>query len=62
MKKHALITGAGTGIGASIAATLARDGFSISLLGRRKDILEKTAAKLDTAADKRLCVACDVGN
>jgi len=62
MKKHALITGAGTGIGASIAATLARDGFSISLLGRRKDILEKTAANLDTAADKRLCVACDVGN
>jgi len=36
MKKHALITGAGTGIGASIAATLVKAGFRTSLLGRRK--------------------------
>ena len=60
--KHALITGAGTGIGASIAATLATAGFSITLLGRRKDVLESAAAKLDTATENSQCIVCDVGS
>ena len=62
MMKHALITGAGTGIGASIAATLATAGFSITLLGRRKDVLESAAAKLDTATENSQCIVCDVGS
>jgi NAD(P)-dependent dehydrogenase (short-subunit alcohol dehydrogenase family) len=60
--KHALITGAGTGIGASIAATLATAGFSISLLGRRKDVLEQAAANLPTPPENRQCLVCDVGS
>ena len=60
--KHALITGAGTGIGASIAATLATAGFSITLLGRREDVLESAAAKLDTATENSQCIVCDVGS
>ncbi|HIG62757.1 MAG TPA: SDR family oxidoreductase [Gammaproteobacteria bacterium] len=62
MIKHALITGAGTGIGASIAATLATAGFSITLLGRRQDVLESAAAKLDTATENSQCIVCDVGS
>ena len=62
MMKHALITGAGTGIGASIAATLATAGFSITLLGRRKDVLESAAAKLDTATENSQCIVCDVSS
>ena len=62
MMKHALITGAGTGIGASIAATLATAGFSITLLGRREDVLESAAAKLDTATENSQCIVCDVSS
>ena len=43
---HALITGAGSGIGAATALALARDGARVSLLGRTRDRLERTAAQI----------------
>ncbi|MDB5692190.1 MAG: 3-hydroxyacyl-CoA dehydrogenase [Alphaproteobacteria bacterium] len=43
---HALITGGGTGIGAAIARALAAEGARLSLVGRRKEKLEETAALL----------------
>ncbi|HEX3938501.1 MAG TPA: SDR family NAD(P)-dependent oxidoreductase [Xanthobacteraceae bacterium] len=42
--KHALVTGGGSGIGASIATTLARAGARVTIAGRRKEALEQTAA------------------
>jgi NAD(P)-dependent dehydrogenase (short-subunit alcohol dehydrogenase family) len=42
--KHALVTGGGSGIGASVAMTLARAGAQVTICGRRKEILEKMAA------------------
>ena len=42
--RHALVTGGGTGIGASAANHLHAAGAKISLLGRRLEPLEKTAA------------------
>jgi 3-hydroxybutyrate dehydrogenase len=39
-KRHALITGGGTGIGAAAAGHLAADGAKLSLLGRRLDPLK----------------------
>lgn len=44
--RHALATGAGTGIGAAIAARLVADGVRVTLAGRRRDVLDATAAKL----------------
>ena len=39
----AVITGSGSGIGRASALALLKDGWSVALLGRRKDALEETA-------------------
>jgi NAD(P)-dependent dehydrogenase (short-subunit alcohol dehydrogenase family) len=41
--KHALVTGGGTGIGAAIALALARADASVTICGRRVEMLERTA-------------------
>lgn len=40
----AVITGGGTGIGRATAVTLARSGWSVALVGRRREPLEETAS------------------
>ncbi|HVG52535.1 MAG TPA: SDR family NAD(P)-dependent oxidoreductase [Xanthobacteraceae bacterium] len=47
--RHALITGAGSGIGAAIARALADAGAAVSLAGRRPAPLEAVAAQLPKA-------------
>ncbi|MFE6787424.1 SDR family oxidoreductase [Streptomyces sp. NPDC057680] len=42
----AVVTGAGSGIGRSVALALAAAGWSVALAGRRPDALEETAAAL----------------
>ncbi|HEX2567206.1 MAG TPA: SDR family oxidoreductase [Burkholderiales bacterium] len=59
MQKVALITGAGTGIGKSAALALLKDGFCVGLVGRRKELLEKTAAD-SGAKDRALVLAADI--
>src|ERR687885_519217 len=39
----AVITGGGTGIGAACAARLSADGYQVVLVGRRREVLERTA-------------------
>jgi NAD(P)-dependent dehydrogenase (short-subunit alcohol dehydrogenase family) len=39
----ALVTGAGTGIGRAAALAMLKDGYRVALVGRRKELLEKTA-------------------
>ena len=56
MDKHAVVTGGGTGIGSAIAAALAADGARVTLMGRRLEPLEITAATLKDARSVR----CDV--
>jgi NAD(P)-dependent dehydrogenase (short-subunit alcohol dehydrogenase family) len=56
---HALVTGAGRGIGAAIVSALAADGARVTLLGRSRDELATHAASLPAAA-RALVVLADV--
>jgi NAD(P)-dependent dehydrogenase (short-subunit alcohol dehydrogenase family) len=47
--RHALVTGAGSGIGAAIAEALAGAGARVSLAGRRAEPLRELAARLPQA-------------
>jgi len=47
--RHALVTGAGSGIGAAIAVALAQVGASLSLAGRRREPLEAVAGTIGTS-------------
>ncbi|HYM86334.1 MAG TPA: SDR family oxidoreductase [Pseudoxanthomonas sp.] len=59
--KIAIVTGAGSGIGKSVALTLLKDGYSVALAGRRKDALEQTV-KESGAGTRALAVPTDVAN
>ncbi|MBE0624611.1 MAG: SDR family oxidoreductase [Burkholderiales bacterium] len=59
--KVAIVTGAGTGIGKSAALALLADGFRVGLVGRRRELLEKTAQDAGSAAANTLVLAADIG-
>ena len=61
-RKHALVTGGGSGIGFAIAEALAAAGAEVTLLGRRAEVLEDAAARIakNSGADAR-GFACDLG-
>jgi NAD(P)-dependent dehydrogenase (short-subunit alcohol dehydrogenase family) len=61
-RKVALVTGAGSGIGRAVAATLLNNGFDTVLAGRRLDALEATAKLAAGAGTESLTVATDVGD
>jgi NADP-dependent 3-hydroxy acid dehydrogenase YdfG len=56
--KTAVITGAGSGVGAAVARALAREGFRVALVGRRRELLEQVA----TGLPGTLVAPCDVGD
>ncbi len=56
-EQHAVVTGAGTGIGRAIARRLAADGMSVTLLARDKKRLEEVASELATPSH---VVECDI--
>src|SRR3954466_3768087 len=55
----AIVTGAGSGIGKSAALALLKDGYNVGLVGRRKDMLEKTAAE-SGAKDRAMVLPADI--
>lgn len=61
--RHAVVTGGGRGIGAAIAAELARLGANLTLMGRSLTPLEEQAGRLESDFGIRAAaVACDVSD
>jgi NAD(P)-dependent dehydrogenase (short-subunit alcohol dehydrogenase family) len=56
----ALITGAGSGIGAAVAVELSRRGCRTVLVGRRAEVLEATRVTL-ADPEAAVCIPCDIG-
>lgn len=56
----AIVTGAGRGIGAAIARSLAAMGARLVLAGRSREPLENTAGGIENAGGAAEVVACDV--
>ena len=59
-ERRAVVTGASRGIGAAIARRLAADGFAVSLLATRADLLEEVAEGIRSAGGKAEAVVCDL--
>lgn len=58
--KTAVITGAGTGIGAAIARRISHLGWKVVLAGRTPSTLAEVAASIVAAGGQALAVPCDV--
>ncbi len=56
MGKIALVTGGSSGIGKACAITMAKNGFTVIVTGRRQDALDETVSEMGSG----LGIACDV--
>ncbi len=59
--KVAIVTGAGTGIGKCTTLALLREGYSVTLAGRRQEPLEATIKEAGPSGERALAVPTDVG-
>lgn len=59
-RRAAFVTGASQGIGAAIAAALARDGFEVAVSSTRPDQLAEVISKIAAAGARAVQVALDV--
>lgn len=60
--KTAIVTGAGTGIGAATAARLLGIGWNVTLVGRRREKLEEVAVRAKSKAGRTLVVSEDLAD
>ncbi|MFG2740699.1 SDR family NAD(P)-dependent oxidoreductase [Streptomyces chartreusis] len=58
--RTALVTGAGSGIGRTVALALAAEGANVVAVGRRREQLEDTVALIEASGGKALAVTADV--
>ena len=58
----ALVTGAGTGIGAATARLLAERGMHLALAGRRRELLDETARAVEAAGMRALVLPGDLAD
>jgi NAD(P)-dependent dehydrogenase (short-subunit alcohol dehydrogenase family) len=54
-----VVIGAGPGIGGAVARRFAREGLSVALVARRKEIVEAVAVTLDPFGVGRICLTAD---
>ena len=61
--KVAIVTGAGSGVGKSVALALLREQYAVVLAGRRKEALEATANEgVEAGSRLAMVVPTDVGD
>lgn len=58
--KVAIVTGAGTGVGKAVAQILLRNGYCVTLTGRRSKLLEAAASESDADSKAVFCHQADV--
>jgi NAD(P)-dependent dehydrogenase (short-subunit alcohol dehydrogenase family) len=61
-KRVAIVTGAGSGIGRAVALALQKDGYQVTLAGRRLQELEKTVAQAAPGGGRMLALSTDVAD
>ena len=62
MKKNAVITGAGSGVGKATAIALAQQGWNVALVGRRENVLLETAGLAGEHGVRVVTCVCDIGD
>ena len=58
--RAAIVTGAGSGIGADGARLLAEHGLAVALVGRRAEVLEQVAAEIEGRGGRAAVLAADL--
>jgi NAD(P)-dependent dehydrogenase (short-subunit alcohol dehydrogenase family) len=61
-RKVAIVTGAGTGIGAAAARRLAARGYAVALVGRRASLLDAVTQEIVAAGGTAIAIAADIGD
>ena len=62
MSTTAVVTGAGSGVGQSLALKLVRQGWRVALIGRRAAALQETLKLAGPLASQLLLAPCDIGS
>jgi NAD(P)-dependent dehydrogenase (short-subunit alcohol dehydrogenase family) len=60
--RFALVTGAGTGIGKASALALARAGWDLALVGRRRELLEEVGREVSALGRRAVIAPADIGD
>src|SRR5207253_2306077 len=61
MKKTAVVTGAGSGVGQAIAIALAKQNWRVALVGRREETLRETVKRAGKNSNNLLVCPSDIG-
>lgn len=62
MKKTAMITGAGSGVGQAVALALAGENWRVALIGRRREALQDTIKQAGKKRANLIAFECDISN
>jgi NAD(P)-dependent dehydrogenase (short-subunit alcohol dehydrogenase family) len=60
MKKTAVVTGAGSGVGRAVTLKLAEEGWRVAIVGRRESALKETVALAGALASSIVRQPCDI--